>query len=250
MSVDMTSLAGVMPPAPQDRAETPREAAEQIEALFIQTLLKEVRKASPEDGLLNSSELQTFHDLHDEQLAQEIAQSGQLGLADLIESQLTGAPISGHTRAVRSYERVSDDVHGTPVDGRITSGFGHRHHPILHRRKMHYGVDIGAASGTPIRAMRDGVVTRSERMGTYGNVVFVDHGDGVETRYAHARELLVKPGQRVVRGEVLATVGSTGRSTGPHLHFEVRKDGVAVDPTPYLDAHDTIPSQRGAGSDR
>jgi len=248
VTVDATALASAAPMAPLERADSPREAAEQAEAMFVKMLLKEVRKAMPEDGFMNSRELQTFYDLFDDNLAQQIAESGQLGLADSIEESITGRPVARHERAHRAYTRFAD-VNG-PTEGRVTSGFGHRHHPILNRRKMHYGVDIGAPQGTPIRAVRDGVVTRSENMGTYGNVVFVDHGDGLETRYAHASELMVEPGTPVRKGEILATVGSTGRSTGPHLHFEVRKDGVAVDPSAYLQDSPEIHPQRGPDLDR
>lgn len=241
--------------APQAPPSDAREAAEQAEALFVRMLLKEVRRSMPEDGLFSSREMSTFQDMFDERVADQIAQSGQLGLADAIEQSITGqAPT--RSAALHAYDRAAghahahDHVHGTPVEGTLTSDFGHRHHPILHRRMMHYGVDIGAPAGTPIRALRDGVVTRSERMGTYGNVVFVDHGDGLQTRYAHARTLLVKPGERVQQGQTLATVGSTGRSTGPHLHFEVRQDGEAIDPTAFLSDPDAIHPQRGTGLGR
>lgn len=255
MTVDATALASTARmQAPVDRPQSPREAAEQVEALFVKLLLKEVRKSMPEDGLFASRELEMFTDLFDEQVAKDIAESGKLGLADAIEEAITGKPVAHSHRAAHAYRRfASGTASDGPVEGRITSGFGHRHHPILHRRMMHYGVDIGAPRGTPIRAVRDGVVTRSERAGSYGNVVFVDHGNGLETRYAHADELLVRPGARVEAGQVLATVGSTGRSTGPHLHFEVRKDGVAVDPTPFLGAispSSEIRPQSGPGSDR
>lgn len=236
MTIDASALASAARmQAPTETPSDAREAAEQVEALFVKLLLKEVRKSAPDDGLFASSEMDMFHDLFDEQIANEIASSGQLGLADALEEAITGKPVSPSTRPTRAFVRAHDHAedHGA-VHGRITSGFGERHHPILHERMMHYGVDIGAPRGSAIRAIRPGIVTRSERAGSYGNVVFVDHGNGLETRYAHADELLVRPGTQVSAGQVLATVGSTGRSTGPHLHFEVRKNGVAVDPTPFL----------------
>jgi murein DD-endopeptidase MepM/ murein hydrolase activator NlpD len=91
-------------------------------------------------------------------------------------------------------------------------------------------MDIAAAEGTPIRAVRDGTVTFAGERGGYGLVVYVDHGDGLQTRYAHCSRLHVKPGQKITQGQLLSEVGSTGRSTGNHLHFEARKNGVAVDP--------------------
>jgi murein DD-endopeptidase MepM/ murein hydrolase activator NlpD len=117
-----------------------------------------------------------------------------------------------------------------PVPGRITSGFGPRTHPLHGDRGMHSGVDIAAARGTPIVAAADGLVTIAGPSGGYGLMVEVDHGGGLSTRYAHASELLVRPGDSVRQGQPLALVGSTGASTGPHLHFEVRVDGQAQDP--------------------
>ena len=121
-----------------------------------------------------------------------------------------------------------------PVDGRISSRFGHRIDPIDGHHAHHKGLDIAAKEGTTIKAMRAGTVTFSGTQGGYGKVVIVDHGDGLESRYAHCSQLDVRVGQRVIAGSPIATVGSTGRSTGPHLHLEVRKDGVAVNPMSFL----------------
>jgi murein DD-endopeptidase MepM/ murein hydrolase activator NlpD len=117
-----------------------------------------------------------------------------------------------------------------PVNGRITSGFGYRYHPILHRRKLHTGVDFGASHGTPIRAAAAGTVLLAGYSGGYGKCVIIYHGDGVSTLYGHCSSLGVSEGQEVKRGQVIARVGSTGMSTGPHLHFEVRRNGTPVRP--------------------
>jgi murein DD-endopeptidase MepM/ murein hydrolase activator NlpD len=121
-----------------------------------------------------------------------------------------------------------------PVQGRRSSGFGSRIHPITGARAQHTGVDVAAPAGTPIRAAAAGVVSFAGSRGGYGNLVIVDHPRGLQTYYAHQRDLHISAGQDVAQGTLLGTVGSTGRSTGPHLHFEVRRDGVAVDPAPYL----------------
>lgn len=114
------------------------------------------------------------------------------------------------------------------------SSFGWRQDPFTGQRALHEGVDFSADSGTPIKAAASGVVIKAERHSSYGNVVEIDHGDGLTTRYAHASKLLVKVGAVVKRGQEIAEVGSTGRSTGPHLHFEVRVDGVAQNPNRFL----------------
>ncbi len=120
-----------------------------------------------------------------------------------------------------------------PADGPITSRFGPRTHPITGERRLHAGVDVGAHAGAPIAAAGPGVVIRAGPAGGYGNLVEVDHGAGLTTRYAHASAVLVAAGQTVAAGALLARVGSTGASTGPHLHYEVREHGVPRDPLPY-----------------
>ncbi len=117
-----------------------------------------------------------------------------------------------------------------PVSGPQTSGFGYRYHPILHRRKLHTGVDFGVKTGTPIRAAAGGTVLLASYSRGYGNCVIIDHGGGTTTLYGHCSALLVSEGQSVKQGQTIARVGSTGMSTGPHLHFEVRRNGTPVRP--------------------
>lgn len=128
------------------------------------------------------------------------------------------------------------DGHGwsTPARGRLSSRYGMRHHPILNRRKLHTGDDIAAPHGSPIKAAKSGRVLYSGWKRGYGNTVIIDHGGGVTTLYGHASKLGVQAGQPVKSGEYIGNVGSTGYSTGPHLHFEVRKNGRPVNPRPYL----------------
>lgn len=121
-----------------------------------------------------------------------------------------------------------------PVDGDITSGFGYRMHPILGYQKFHSGLDFGADSGTTIRAGAAGVVIFADWYGGYGNTVIVDHGGGITTLYGHTEGFYISSGQSVQKGQPIAAVGSTGLSTGPHLHFEVRKDGEPIDPAQFL----------------
>jgi murein DD-endopeptidase MepM/ murein hydrolase activator NlpD len=121
-----------------------------------------------------------------------------------------------------------------PVNGSVGSGFGPRIHPISGGSRMHSGVDIGASSGTPIKAADEGVVVMAGPNGGYGNWTLIDHGGGLATGYGHQSSIGVSRGQRVSRGEVIGRVGSTGASTGPHLHWEVRVNGNPVDPMRWV----------------
>lgn len=121
-----------------------------------------------------------------------------------------------------------------PVPGWVTSAFGYRRSPFNGRPAMHYGLDIASPTGTHILAPADGLITMAEFQGGYGRKVVIDHGFGVETIFGHASQILVKEGKKVKRGDPIARVGSSGHSTGPHLHYEVHVDGMPVDPLDYL----------------
>lgn len=121
-----------------------------------------------------------------------------------------------------------------------TSNFGIRSDPFRGSAAMHAGVDIRGPVGTPIYATADGIVAEANRRGGYGNLVELDHGKGIATRYGHLSRILVSAGSRVTRGQVIGLMGSTGRSTGSHLHYEVRMDGRAVNPLPFLTSADYL----------
>ncbi|WP_353227956.1 M23 family metallopeptidase [Novosphingobium sp.] len=116
----------------------------------------------------------------------------------------------------------------------MSSNFGMRTHPVLGGYRMHKGVDLPASTGTPIHATADGVIGRADWFGGYGLCVEIEHGANLETRYGHMSRIAVAEGQHVHKGDVIGYVGSTGRSTGAHLHYEVRIGGEAVNPVPYL----------------
>lgn len=229
-----------------------REAAQKFEGYFVQMMLKEMRKSqASEDGLFSGPAMETFSDLFDEEIAGRISEGRGIGLASHIVKSLGGSgEYSAGTSAMGSAYGASP-VHvparvlgngggsytwplpeGQP--GSITSDFGMRNDPLGRGHRKHHGLDISAPSGTPVLSMAAGEVVRSNRSPSYGNVVFVDHGKGVVTRYAHQERLDVAVGDKVARGQQLGTVGSTGRSTGPHLHLEVHVDGKAVDPHDFL----------------
>jgi len=141
-----------------------------------------------------------------------------------------------------------------PVRGtNFTSGYGVRSDPFRGRAAMHAGIDLAGPIGTPIYATADAVVGRSEyNSGGYGNLVELEHGHGIQTRYGHLSKSLVSAGQKVKRGDVIGLMGSTGRSTGSHLHYEVRIDGKAVNPVPFLQSTSYLQSvqQRAAAATR
>jgi murein DD-endopeptidase MepM/ murein hydrolase activator NlpD len=122
-----------------------------------------------------------------------------------------------------------------PLDNAtLTSDFGMRTHPVLGGRRNHKGIDLAQPSGTPVYATADGVVGKAEWFSSYGNYIQIEHGGEMQTRYAHLSGYAIAAGEQVRKGQLIGFVGSTGRSTGPHLHYEVRVAGEAVDPTPYM----------------
>jgi len=122
-----------------------------------------------------------------------------------------------------------------PVEGAaLTSGYGMRWHPVLGGRRQHKGVDLAEPMGTPVYATADGAISRAEWFSSYGLYISIEHGGNIQTRYGHLSRLNVAAGQIVHKGDLIGFVGTTGRSTGPHLHYEVRIAGTAVNPVPYL----------------
>jgi murein DD-endopeptidase MepM/ murein hydrolase activator NlpD len=122
-----------------------------------------------------------------------------------------------------------------PLEGaQLTSGYGMRTHPVLGGRRKHSGIDLAAPTGTPVYATGDGVIGRADWFSSYGLFISINHGAKMETRYAHLSRLAVAAGDSVKKGDLIGYVGSTGRSTGPHLHYEVRVEGLAVNPIPYM----------------
>jgi murein DD-endopeptidase MepM/ murein hydrolase activator NlpD len=147
------------------------------------------------------------------------------GLGAPVELVSRSALSESHDAGAASFGRV------IPLaSGRLTSRFGMRFDPLAGGHRMHSGIDLAAAEGTPVTAPQDGVVSFSNWSGGYGLLVAVEHASGVQTRYGHLSRVTVRPGQQVRKGQVLGLVGSTGRSTGPHLHYEIRHRGRAIDP--------------------
>lgn len=224
-------------------ATTVDEASKALEALFLRQLLASsgAFRASGSAG----SSLHT--DLFVDALADAVADAGGLGIAPAIAASLgggvpartappppTGGPPVPALPPAAPAPGALDALALVGAPGRITSNYGVRADPFHGHAAEHRGVDVGAPEGSPIRAAADGVVRRAGSRGGYGNAVEIDHGDGTSTLYAHARDLKVREGDRVARGQEIATVGATGRATGPHLHFEVRVDDRPVHPKRVL----------------
>jgi len=178
-----------------------------------------------------------------------VAQGGGIGIAKLVEGTFEkgagGVPagagdpnIAGEFLFDKSTKLTgvasSAAVDATNVAPEVSSGFGVRHDPINGTQRFHTGIDVAAQEGSPILAAAPGIVQRVGRRGGYGNAVEINNGSGISTLYGHASALAVKEGDRVKAGDPVAYVGHTGRATGSHLHFEVRKDGKPIDPQSTL----------------
>jgi len=174
------------------------------------------------------------------QAIEELNASSAQVSAMLKERQAARAAAAAATAQSSGGQGASDNwVQGTgqlgwPVSGEITSPYGYRVHPIWGTTIYHSGIDIGVDEGTPVHAADGGVVVWSGWMGGYGYAVVIDHGNGLSTLYGHNSEIAVDEGQSVAKGQVISYAGSTGNSTGPHVHFEVRANGDPVDPMGYL----------------
>jgi murein DD-endopeptidase MepM/ murein hydrolase activator NlpD len=125
----------------------------------------------------------------------------------------------------------------------VTSRYGNRWHPIFKEYRKHNGIDIGASYGASVMAADSGVIIISEYSSSYGNYIVISHGNGITTLYAHLSKRLVKEGDKVAQGSVIGKIGSTGNSTGPHLHYEISKNGATVNPLTYYDASTYVISE-------
>jgi murein DD-endopeptidase MepM/ murein hydrolase activator NlpD len=156
-----------------------------------------------------------------------------------VSTAFAGGPLITPDRASDTDKTSAESTKlGWPTCGNRTAGFGYLVDPFTGRIAFHAGQDLADDFGTPVRAAAAGEVLAAERRGPYGMMIEVDHPSGLATRYAQLQRILVKPGDRVLAGEKIATVGSSGRSTGPHLHFEVWRQGAVEDPSKHLPPYD------------
>ena len=173
--------------------------------------------------------------IHDADVSSSLDQ-----LHALRTSALSGATMVGLTMGLTRNVTTADWIKANsapnlwPVEGQVTGSFGERIDPFNGEGAFHSGVDIGSSYGAKIIAPADGVVTTVDTMGGYGKTIMIDHGNGISTRYGHLSGFAVTPGQKVQRGDLIGYVGESGRSTGPHLHYEVRINDTPVNPYKYL----------------
>lgn len=240
------------------RNEELKVAAQEFESLFVAYLLKVMRETIEESGLMESGLGKSIYtDLFDQEISRNIAKHGAFGIADLVFEKLSAnnldaglqksfypddqiSPAQESIPAIpqseESYPNFGSDIPDflLPVQAPISSDFGLRQDPFLRQLKFHKGVDLAAPAGTKVRAALGGTVVFAGYEKGYGNNVLIQHSGGLQTRYAHLRSLNVRPGDVISTLEELGVVGDTGRSTGPHLHFEVIRQGETIDPRAVL----------------
>jgi murein DD-endopeptidase MepM/ murein hydrolase activator NlpD len=229
-------------PLRPDAAEAQRarlhQAAQALETLVVKQLVATSKAFTGGEGPGSAVRADLFADA----LADAMVKGGGIGLAKQIERSMGGAAANpSRSSSSHPYASSSPSPSSSPRptsaenqalvgDALVTSAFGPRHDPFDGHLTRHEGVDLAGDEGAEVRAPRGGVVRRAGERGGYGQALEIDHGDGVTTLYGHASELLVREGDRVDPGQPILRVGSTGRATGAHLHFEVRVGGRPVDP--------------------
>jgi len=232
-------------PEPGGGSDEMRAAAREFEAIFVSYLLKVMRETLDESGLagggLGSG---IYRDLFDQEIARSLATRNVLGISDLLVRRLADrehAPQGGRTppvvpagpgEAPSRHEGPATDIPDfrLPVRAPVSSSFGPRLDPFTHEPRFHRGIDIAAPEGVPVLAALGGRVVSAGYEKGYGNNVMIEHEGRFRTRYAHLGSISVKPGDVVRDREVLGAVGNSGRSTGPHVHFEVSRSGERLDP--------------------
>lgn len=211
----------------QEQVETLNSSKEALveEKKKYEDALNELKSIEDEKIIKKNNLSSEESKLHDEILALEESN-------DELQSDIEGFLNSVNNNSSGSQTQEGGFIR--PVSDSITSNFGYRTHPITGQQKLHTGTDFGSSYGTPVKASKGGNVVLAGTYGGYGNAVIIDHGGGIQTLYAHNSSLLVKSGQTVKQGDLISQVGSTGMSTGPHLHFEVRVNGSPQDPMSYI----------------
>ena len=243
MSLEVDALAQMQleaATAPKARGQSLKDVAQEFESLFIQQLMTVMRNSLGEDGLFEGNSGQDMYaSMMDQALAQALSKDGGIGLADPILKSLekmqggTGegkAPASD-AAGTEPAESLAERFSKALSSYRVTSPVGWRKDPFTQEWRFHKGVDLAFAEGSPIQSLTSGTVVFSGRQKGYGNTVVVEGPGGVKVRYAHLEKLEVETGTDIAKGQEIGLAGSTGRSTGPHLHVEIERDGKVIDPS-------------------
>lgn len=216
-----------------------RDACAEFESLFIYQIVKQMRRTILKSGLNDGGKgEEIFTSMMDEELSKQIASRQGLGLKDVLIEQLTGTRektlpqrIAAWNYSKNSDVQKSEHPFILPVMGEISSAYGWRRDPFTGKRDFHHGIDIASPSGSEVFATEGGRIVFSGWKQGYGRMVEIEHKDGLSTIYAHNSKNLVKEGENVNRYQPIALVGNSGKSTGPHLHYEVRENGDPINPT-------------------
>ena len=210
-----------------------KEACKQFESIFTYEMLKSMRNSIQKCDLFSGGQAEEiYQSMLDQELSKSMSGRGSNSIADILYQQLKNI---GQTDGNSGTENANNTgLPIRPVDGRISSSFGWREDPFTGENKFHQGIDLATEEGTDVKAVMAGRVQMTDDQKGYGKVVVLDHGQGFTTLYAHNNDITVKAGDWVTKGSTIAKSGSTGRSTGPHLHFEVKKDGKNLNPEDFL----------------
>jgi murein DD-endopeptidase MepM/ murein hydrolase activator NlpD len=246
-SIDRVRLHSGQPvdarPTGDTSASQAAALAQQFEAMLLSQMLREMRLLESDDdstgfgGSIIGDTMRT-------ELGLALSRSGGIGMAAALsaafarldEAEKSGTADVPEVLALPDHVALPVDTEGGTLalpDAPVTSPFGWRTDPLNGQARFHHGTDLRMAYGQDVRSVGAGVVKAVSEAGGYGLMVAIDHGDGLETRYAHLSAANVRPGDTIAPGQIIARSGNSGRSTGPHLHFEVREDGQPVDPSRF-----------------
>jgi murein DD-endopeptidase MepM/ murein hydrolase activator NlpD len=230
----------------QNKKSELKKVAQEFEAIFISQLLKVMRETIDESGSTEEGfGKSTYTEMFDQELSVSLAKRGALGISDLLYQNLvkseiqkessdsSQAPASPQGAGIGASSRIDTQEISDlqlPVLAPVSSPFGVRVDPLSHKMRSHKGVDLAAPKGTAIASPLPGTVVSAGYENGYGNTILIQHSDGLRTRYGHLDSINVKAGEKISEQQMIGTVGDSGRSTGPHLHFEVIRMGKPVDP--------------------
>ena len=236
MKINMQDFMPVKKTAEQ-KAEDLKKACEDFESVFTYQLLKSMRSTVEKCDLFHGGQgEEIYEEMLDQELSKSMSGSGDNSIANMLYKQLKRQipELEGKESLSFMQESATGTLPRWPVQGDVSSRFGTRKDPFTGEKRFHSGIDIVVEKGTNVRASMPGKVVSNEYHNTYGNLVVLDHGNGLTTRYAHNDKITVKIGEWVEKGSIIAESGSTGRSTGPHIHFEVRRDDRPLDPVEFF----------------